>query len=237
MQQQDPRKLLEAQHATQAGRPRAGSSVGQPTSPPTFVDPGQPPRPTFVDPGEPPRPAFADPDASAAEGRPKFAEPQDDTSGLSVPGEGIVVQPPTPITGPGQSLSSPSAETPTSPPRATSPPLRASSPLTESTLSRTSSGTTRGAIRGPRMAARGPRAPPGAASSQSPSPSPAASHNPSRSSVSSIVSSMDRPQISANPSDYAPRGRVGRTNASAFGRRDFGTKSMASGSEDEGAGK
>ncbi|KAG8744195.1 hypothetical protein FRC10_010661 [Ceratobasidium sp. 414] len=226
MQQQDPRKLLEAQQASQAGRPGAGSNAGQTGN-------GPPPRPTFADPGEPPRPTFVEPGAPPTEGRPAFAEPRDDPAGLSVPGEGIIVHPPTPVTstGPGESTDSPSNETPGSPPRAMSPPLRARSPPVEGTLSRTPSGTTRGAVRGPRMVARGPRAPPGAAApSTSPTPPPTA---PDRSSVSSI----ERPYISANPSDYAPRGRGGRTNASAFGRRDLATRTMASGSEDETVGK
>ncbi|QRV88863.1 Rho-GTPase-activating protein [Ceratobasidium sp. AG-Ba] len=218
-QQQDPRKMLEVQHATQAGRPRAGSNVGQTGNPAAsgFVEPGPPPRPTFVDPGEPPRPTFAEPDG----GRPAFAEPQDDAPGLGVPGEGIVVQPPTPIaaTHP-ENIDSPSNETPGSPPRATSPPLRARSPPGDGALSRTPSGTTRGAIRGPRVAARGPRAAPGTAAistspSATPPPPPATGRAPGRDSVSSI----DRPQVQANPSDYAPRGRGGRTNASAFGAR------------------
>lgn len=225
-QQQDPRKMLEAQHANLTGRPRAGSNVGQagaPSAPgftepgppprPAFADPGEPPRPTFAEPGEPPRPAFAEP----TEGRPAFSEPKDD-GGLGVPGEGIVVQPPTPVAGPGENIDSPSNETPGSPPRATSPPLRARSPQGDGVLSRTPSGTTRGAVRGPRLAARGPRAPPGAVTSSSPTPPPASATDraPGRESVSSV----DRPSIAANPSDYAPRGRGGRTNASAFGRRD-----------------
>jgi len=231
MQQQDPRKLLEAQQASQAGRPRAGSNAGQTSNPttPGFVEPGPPPRPTFVDPGEPPRPTFVEPGG----GRPAFAEPHDDPAGLGVPGEGIIVHPPTPVTGtgPGESTNSPSNETPGSPPRAMSPPLRARSPPGDGTLSRTPSGTTRGAVRGPRLAARGPRAPPGAlAPSTSPTPPPTA---PDRSSVSSV----DRPQIVANPSDYAPRGRGGRTNVGAFGRKDLATRTMASGSEDETVGK
>ncbi|KAG8687764.1 hypothetical protein FRC08_011783, partial [Ceratobasidium sp. 394] len=160
MQQQDPRKLLEAQQANQAGRPRAGSNAGQNSNPtsPGSVEPGPPPRPTFVDPGEPPRPTFVEPGAP-----PTFAEPHDGQAELSVPGEGIIVQPPTPIASHGESTDSPSNETPGSPPRATSPPLRARSPPGEGALSRTPSGTTRGAVRGPRIAARGPRAPPGAA--------------------------------------------------------------------------
>jgi hypothetical protein len=249
-QLQDPRKLLEAQHANQTGRPRASSNVGQrpsaqspsgetPPSSAGFVDPGPPPpRPAFVDPGEPPRPAFAEP----KDGRPAFAEPKDE-SGLNVPGEGgIVIQPPTPVAGPGESLVSPAgeaaSETPAEPPRVASPPLRARSPPTDGSLSRTPSGTTRGQLRGPRLAARGPRAPPGSASSPTATPPPVApTHNPRTESRTS-VSSLDRPQIVANPSDYAPRGRGGRTNASAFGRREqLATRTMASGSEDETVGK
>ncbi|KAG8749615.1 hypothetical protein FRC12_013335 [Ceratobasidium sp. 428] len=234
-QQQDPRRLLEAQHASQTGRPRAGSNVGQTSDPttPGFTEPGPPPRPTFAEPGEPPRPTFVEPGAPPpVTGRPAFAEPQDDAGGLDVPGEAVVVQPPTP-TAP-EDVGSPSNETPGSPPRAMSPPLRARSPPGDGALSRTPSGTTRGAVRGPRLAARGPRAPPGAsapAPSSSPTPPPAAGRVPDRSSVSSV----DRPQIAANPNDYAPRGRGGRANASAFGRRDLATRTMAGGSDDEAA--
>ncbi|KAG9123785.1 hypothetical protein FRC07_013964, partial [Ceratobasidium sp. 392] len=136
MQLQHQNKLLEAQ----TGRPRAGSNVGQTENPTTsgFVEPGPPPRPTFVDPGEPPRPTFAEPSAPPAGGRPAFAEPRDDSAGLDVPGENVVVQPPTPVAANyGRDLDSPSNETPGSPPRATSPPLRARSP--EGALSRTPS--------------------------------------------------------------------------------------------------
>ncbi|CAE6441078.1 unnamed protein product [Rhizoctonia solani] len=256
---QDPRKLLEVQHANQSGRSRSSSNVGQrptvqspsstvqspgsetaplappaPPAPSGFVDPGPPPpRPKFTDPGEPPRPAFAEPKNE----RPTFAEPKEESS-LSVPGDdGIVIQPPTPITGPEENLPSPSdepiAETPGSPPRASSP----SAPPSDAPLSRTPSGTTRGPLRGPRMAAKGPRAPP-----SSGTPPPVASthvQRESRGSVSSMVSNFERPQLAANPSDYAPRGRAGRTNASAFGRREgqLATRSMASGSEDETVGK
>lgn len=233
LQQQDPHGLLMAQ----SGRQRAGSNVGQrpategPTSP-GFVDPGQPPKPAFADPGEPPRPTFVEPGAPPTfaeprDERPSFAEPQDDNSGLSVPGGEVVVQPPTPIDGPAETLASPASPGVTSPPRE-------SSPAPEGLLSRTPSGaTTRGAVRGPRLAARGPRAPPGATGATSPAPP---THSPRAESRSS-VSSVDRPHIVANPSDYAPRGRGGRTNASAFGRKDLATRSIASGSEDEAAGK
>ncbi|KAH7335300.1 hypothetical protein B0J17DRAFT_669538 [Rhizoctonia solani] len=253
---QDPRKLLEVQHANQSGRTRSSSNVGQrpavqsssstvqspgseaapsvPAPSSGFVDPGPPPpRPAFVDPGEPPRPTFAEP----KDGRPTFAEPKDDESGLAVPGDdGIVIQPPTPITGPGENPTSPgdeaADETPGSP-RASSP----SAPPSDAPLSRTPSGTTRGAIRGPRMAAKGPRAPP--SSSTPPPTAPTHVQRESRGSVSSMVSNFERPQVAANPSDYAPRGRGGRTNASAFGRREgqLATRTMASGSEDETVGK
>ncbi|CCO28439.1 Rho-GTPase-activating protein 8 [Rhizoctonia solani AG-1 IB] len=252
---QDPRKLLEVQHANQAGRSRSSSNVGQrppvqspgstvhspgseaaPPAPPSgFVEPGPPPpRPAFVDPGEPPRPVFAEP----KDERPAFAEPKDDESGLAVPqNDGIVIQPPTPIAGPGENPTSPSGEdadeTPGSPPRASSP----SVPAADAPLSRTPSGTTRGPLRGPRMAAKGPRAPP---SSGTPPPTaPTHIQRESRGSVSSMVSNFERPQATANPSDYAPRGRGGRANASAFGRREgqLATRTMASGSEDETVGK
>jgi hypothetical protein len=252
---QDPRKLLEVQHANQAGRSRSSSNVGQrppvqspgstvhspgseaaPPAPPSgFVEPGPPPpRPAFVDPGEPPRPVFAEP----KDERPAFAEPKDDESGLAVPqNDGIVIQPPTPIAGPGENPTSPSGEdadeTPGSPPRASSPSI----PAADAPLSRTPSGTTRGPLRGPRMAAKGPRAPP---SSGTPPPTaPTHIQRESRGSVSSMVSNFERPQATANPSDYAPRGRGGRANASAFGRREgqLATRTMASGSEDETVGK
>ncbi|CAE7217298.1 unnamed protein product, partial [Rhizoctonia solani] len=237
---QDPRKLLEVQHANQSGRTRSSSNVGQrptiqspsssvhspgpetepsvPPAPSGFVEPGPPPRPKFVDPGEPPRPSFAEP----KDGRPAFAEPKDET-GLAVPGDdGIVVQPPTPIAGPGEDPTSPGdeppAETPGSPPRASSPPV----PPSDAPLSRTPSGTTRGPLRGPRMAAKGPRAPP--SSSTPPPVAPTHVQRESRGSVSSMVSNFERPQFPANPSDYAPRGRAGRTNASAFGRREGCTR-------------
>lgn len=239
LQQGDAQGLLKAQHANQSGRQRAGSNVGQrpvaePPASSTFVEPGQPPRPAFVEPGEPPRPTFVDPGApptfaEPSDERPSFAEPQDDDkSGLSVPGSEVVVQPPTPIGGHSENLASPASPDVTSPPRE-------ASPSAEGVLSRTPSGTTtRGAIRGPRLAARGPRAPPGASGG---AVSPAsATHNPRAESRSS-VSSVDRPHIAANPSDYAPRGRGGRTNASAFGRKDLATRTMASGSEDETVGK
>ncbi|CAE6481960.1 unnamed protein product [Rhizoctonia solani] len=254
---QDPRKLLEVQHANQLGRSRSSSNVGQrptiqspsstvqspssetappaPTPPSGFVDPGPPPpRPTFVDPGEPPRPAFAEP----KDERPTFAEPKEGEPGLAVPGDdGIVVQPPTPITSTGEIPAAPSGEpaveTLGTPPRVGSP----SVPPSDAPLSRTPSGTTRGQLRGPRMAARGPRAPP---SSATPPPTaPTHVQRESRGSVSSMVSSFERPSVTANPSDYAPRGRGGKTNASAFGRREgqLATRSMASGSEDETVGK
>ncbi|CAE6425835.1 unnamed protein product [Rhizoctonia solani] len=252
---QDPRKLLEVQHANQAGRSRSSSNVGQrppiqspgstmqspgsetaPPAPPSgFVDPGPPPpRPAFVDPGEPPRPTFAEP----KDERPTFAEPKDDESGLTVPqDDGIVIQPPTPISGPGENPTSPSGEaateTPGSPTGASSPAVSAA----DAPLSRTPSGTTRGPLRGPRMPAKGLRS---AATSGTPPPAaPTHVQRESRGSVSSMVSNFERPQITANPSDYAPRGRGGRANASAFGRREgqLATRTMASGSEDETVGK
>ncbi|CAE6519375.1 unnamed protein product [Rhizoctonia solani] len=253
---QDPRKLLEVQHANQLGRSRSSSNAGQrptvqspgatvqspssetappaPPAPSGFVEPGPPPpRPKFVDPGEPPRPTFAEPKNE----RPAFAEPKDDESSLAVPGDdGIVIQPPTPITGSGENPASPgdepTAETPGSP-RASSP----SAPPSDAPLSRTPSGTTRGPLRGPRMAAKGPRAPP--SSSTPPPVAPTHVQRESRGSVSSMISNFERPHPAANPSDYAPRGRAGRTNASAFGRREgqLATRSMASGSEDETVGK
>lgn len=250
-QLQDPRKLLEVQHANQSGRPRGSSNVGRRpsiTSPPAvgaalppasgFVEPGPPPpRPAFVDPGEPPRPpVFAEP----KDGRPAFAEPKDDEPGLSAPGEGVVVQPPTPV---GEKPTSPpteppTAETPASPPRAVSPPLRARSPPTDGSLSRTPSGTARGQLRGPRLAARGPRAPPGGSSSPSATPPPPPPTHTPRSESRTSVSSLAANFMAANPNDYAPRGRGGRTNASAFGRKEqLATRSMASGSEDETVGK
>ncbi|KAJ1306794.1 hypothetical protein OPQ81_007780 [Rhizoctonia solani] len=241
---QDPRKLLEVQHANQSGRPRSSSNVGQrPTiqSPSSTVQsPGSeaaslPPAPVpapatssgFVEPGPPP--------PSSYDERPTFAEPKDEESGLAVPGDdGIVIQPPTPITAPGENSAPPSGEvateTPGTPPRSSSP----SVPPSDAPLSRTPSGTTRGQLRGPRLAAKGPRAPP-----SSGTPPPTHVQRESRGSVSSMVSNFERPQVAANPSDYAPRGRGGRTNASAFGRREgqLATRSMASGSEDETVGK
>ena len=162
--------------------------------------------------------------------RPKFATPppEDDDRKMPVSAE-LHVSPPTPDV---------DAATPASPPRTTSPasevpksPVLDDKPLIASTtsLQRSGSGET-SRIRRP-GGARGPRAAPGSSAGAT---TPHARHSGSFSSDGTRLRPKSPPGSTpvADPHEYIPKKKGGRISAGAFG-----TRTVASGSEDEVPGK
>lgn len=213
----DTKQLLEAREA-QIRAPSPSRATFPDTKPPA------PPAPTKkADDDLPPRPKFASP------------PPEDDDRKSSAAKAPVVVSPATPEPERSQSpTTQKQLESPTSEDRKS--PLVEDKPLTSlaSSLSRTGSGET-SRVRRP-GGARGPRAAPGIAAAAATAPSTSPGHTRRGSGSIGGGSPRASPRVSmiasstaaADPNEYIPKKKGGRTSAGAFGRR-----TMASGSEDE----